>query len=184
MNGMTKKVLPSKSSQVCLVVIFMLILITTIVFEYYQNLETQRLLTQATEPRMSVSFCQIPSMRIYHEPGRHLQNGTFVYSRDYDTISIWTLIDCNVVTNLNYSLVGVFSLVPVGFAGPITASYIPQAFTVYQGNATYQQQILLYLPSLGANETRNMSVQLIILVYTTGSVAIAGFNSAGITETS
>ena len=183
---MTKNVLSSRGSRTYLVVILILILITTIVIGYYQNAETQRLLTQQTaQPEVTgVPFCRVPSMRMYHEPGRHLQNGTFEYSSDYDTISIWTLIECNVVANLNYSLVGIFKLVPVGSKEPITVSYTPQAFTVYPGNATYEQQILLYLPSLGANENHDLTVQLIILAYTTMSVAIAGLKSASITETS
>jgi len=122
-------------------------------------------------------------MRVYHEPGYHSQNGTFVYSKDYDTIVVWTLIDCNVVMNTNSSLVGVFKLLPVGFDVPITTYYTPQAFTVYPGNATYQQRILLYLPSLGENETRDLTVQLIILAYTNNSATIAGMKTANIAET-
>ncbi|MGO9643993.1 MAG: hypothetical protein ACLPY5_04520 [Candidatus Bathyarchaeia archaeon] len=122
-------------------------------------------------------------MRVYHEPGYHLQNGTFVYSHDYDTIVVWTLIGCNVVMSTNYSLVGAFKLLPVGFDKPITAYYTPQAFIVYPGNATYEQRILLYLPSLGEIETRNLTVQLIILAYTNNSATIAGMRSANITET-
>jgi len=175
----------SKDVRSYLVAILILILIGATVFEYYQNERAQQLLgEQRLEQEITnVSLsCQVPSMRVYHEPGYHLQNGTFVYSNDYDTIVAWTLIDCNVVMNTNYNLVGVFKLLPVGFDGLITAYYTPQAFTVYPGNATYEQRILLYLPSLG-NKTRDLTVQLIILAYTNNSATRAGMRSANITET-
>ncbi|HKM50993.1 MAG TPA: hypothetical protein VJZ75_07420, partial [Candidatus Bathyarchaeia archaeon] len=139
----------SKDARLYLAAILILILIGATVFEYYQSERAQQLLEEQTAQQelTTVSLCQVPSMRVYHEPGYHLQNGTFVYSHDYDTIVVWTLIDCNVVMNTNYNSAGVFKLLPVGFDGPITAYYTPQAFTVYPGNATYEQRILLYLPS-------------------------------------
>jgi len=175
----------SKDVRSYLAAILILILISATVFEYYQNERAQQLLEeQRLQPEITnISLCQIPSMRVYHEPGYHSQNGTFVYSKDYDTIVVWTLIDCNVVMNTNSSLVGVFKLLPVGFDVPITTYYTPQAFTVYPGNATYQQRILLYLPSLGENETRDLTVQLIILAYTNNSATIAGMKTANIAET-
>jgi hypothetical protein len=167
-----------------LVAILVLILIGATVFEYYQNERAQQLLEERglQQRTTNASLCRVPSMRIYEEPGYHLQNGTFVQSKDYDTIVVWTLIGCNVAMNSNYSLVGIFKLLPVGFDGAITAYYTPQAFTVYQGNATYEQRILLYLPSLGGNETRDLTVQLIILAYTNDSVMIAGMKLVNITE--
>ena len=168
-----------------LVSILILILISATVFEYYHTERQQQLLEEQRVEReiTNASLCQIPSMRLYHEPGFHLPNGTFVHSKNYDTIVVWTLIDCNVVMNLNYSLVGVFKLLPVGFGWPNTAYYTPQAFTVYPGNATYEQRILLYLPSLGGNETRDLTVQLIVLAYTNDTATIAGVRSVNITET-
>jgi hypothetical protein len=167
-----------------LVAILILILIGATVFEYYQNEQAQQRLEERglQQQITNASLCRVPSMRIYEEPGYHLQNGTFVRSKDYDTIVVWTLIGCNVVMNTNYSLVGVFKLLPVGFVGPITAYYTPQAFTVYPGNATYEQRILLYLPSLGGNDTRDLAVQLIILAYINDSATIAGMKSVNITE--
>ena len=175
-----------RAARFYLVAILILILIGATVFEYYQNEQAQQLLEERVSQQQTTnaSLCQVPSMRIYEEPGYHLQNGTFVQSKNYDTIVVWTLIDCNVAMNTNYSLVGIFKLLPVGLAGPITAYYTPQAFTVYQGNATYEQRILLYLPSLGGNDTRDLTVQLIILAYTNESATIAGLKAVKITESS
>ena len=175
----------SKDARFYLVAILILILIGAIVYEYYQNEQSQQLLDeQRSQLEVTIApLCEFPSMRVYEEPGYHLQNGTFVHSKDYDTIVVWTLVDCNIVMNANYSFIGVFKLLPVGFDGPITAHYSPEAFNVYPGNATYEQLILLYLPSLGANETRDLTLQLIILGYTHDSATIAGMKSVNITET-
>ncbi|HYV99884.1 MAG TPA: hypothetical protein VE862_00375 [Candidatus Acidoferrum sp.] len=174
----------SKDPKLYIVAVLILILVGAIVFEYYQNGRAQKLLAEPghQQETTNMTMCRVPTMRIYDEPGYHLQNGTFVYSTDYDTIVVWTLIGCNVAMN-NYSFVGVFKLLPVGFNGPLMAYYNPQAFTVYPDNATYEQRILLYLPSLGENETRDLTVQLIILAYTNESATIAGMKSVNITET-
>ncbi len=175
----------SKDAKLYIVAVLVLILIGATVFEYYQSERTQQLLEEPglQQETAKVAICRVPAMRIYDEPGYHLQNGTFVYSTDYDTIVVWTLIGCNDVMNANYSLVGAFKLLQVGFDRPILAYYTPQAFTIYPGNATYEQRILLYLPSLVENETRNLTVQLIILAYTNESATIAGMKSVNITET-
>jgi len=174
----------SKDAKLYIVAVLILILVGATVFEYSQNERAQKLLAEPghQQETTNMTMCRVPTMRIYDEPGYHLQNGTFVYSTDYDTIVVWTLIGCNVAMN-NYSFVGVFKLLPVGFNGPLMAYYNPQAFTVYPDNATYEQRILLYLPSLGENETRDLTVQLIILAYTNESATIAGMKSVNITET-
>jgi len=170
--------------RLCLILALIFILIGTTVFEYYQNQRTRQLPEQQSQQAaVNLPLCQIPSMRVYHEPGYHQQNGTFVFSKNYDTIVIWTLIECNADVNNSYNFVGVFKLLPVGFVGLIAAEYIPEAFTVYPGNATYEQRILLYLPFLGGNETRDLTIQLIILAYTGGSATIAGMKSVDVTET-
>jgi hypothetical protein len=161
------------------------ILLGAAAFEYYRYEQLREELahvhpTQAQQQLPSnVTLCQVASMRAYLEPGYHLENGTFVHSKVYDTIIVWTLIDCIGQEATNYSFVGTFRLVPNGFNG-IEAYYTPQAFTVYNAAATYEQKILLYLPSLG-NETRTITVRLIILAYTNDSARIAGLSSGNIT---
>jgi hypothetical protein len=153
------------------------------VFEFYQYEQQQQpseLHAQEFEQQTAnLPLCQALSLRVYPEPGYHLQNGTFVFSKTYDTFVVWTLINCN-GSNDNYSYVGIMRLLSDGFNSSLQAYYTPDAFTVFPGKATYEQKILLYLPSL-RNGNRNLVVRLIILAYSTGSARVAGIAYGNVT---
>jgi len=165
-----------------LLAVILILIIGAGVFEFYQYEQQQRpseLHTQDFQHTAILPLCQVLSLRVYPEPGYHLQNGTFVFSKNYDTFVVWTLINCNRLDD-NYSYVGIFRLLSNGFNSSLQAYYTPDAFTVFPGKATYEQRILLYLPSL-RNGNRNLVIRLIILAYSTNSARISAIAYGNVT---